>query len=230
MIKTLITGAGRGIGYATCVEFLEKGHSVIAVSRNTKELENLCGIYKGVLTIIKTDITSVEGLDKIIESIESKWGALDVLINNAGTLVNKTLEETRLSDYRKTYEVNVFAPAELSRRCLSYLLSGQIRHIVNISSMGGVQGSSKFPGLSAYSSSKGALGILTECMAEELKGEIKVNCLALGAVQTEMLEEAFPGYVAPLTAKMAGAYIVDFALNGGEYQNGKIISLSVSTP
>jgi NAD(P)-dependent dehydrogenase (short-subunit alcohol dehydrogenase family) len=97
--------------------------------------------------------------------------------------------------------------------------------------MGGVQGSSKFPGLSAYSSSKGATVILTELLAEEFKKTGPAfNSLALGAVQTEMLEEAFPGYQAPLNAAQMAEYIVDFALNGHQFYNGKVLPISSSTP
>ena len=104
-------------------------------------------------------------------------------------------------------------------------------HVLNITSMGGVQGSAKFPGLSAYSSSKGALVILTELLAEEFKDSgPSFNALALGAVQTEMLEEAFPGYKAPVSAAQIGEYIIDFALNGHQFYNGKVLPISSSTP
>jgi NAD(P)-dependent dehydrogenase (short-subunit alcohol dehydrogenase family) len=97
--------------------------------------------------------------------------------------------------------------------------------------MGGVQGSAKFAGLSAYSSSKAALCTLTECLAEELKLEnISVNCLALGAVQTEMLSKAFPGYRAPLSASEMAEFIVQFARSGHYYFNGKILPVSSTTP
>ena len=107
----------------------------------------------------------------------------------------------------------------------------QNAHIVNIGSMGGFQGSAKFKGLSLYSSSKGALAILSECLAEELKErKIFVNCLALGSAQTEMLSEAFPGYHAPLTAREMAGFVVDFATRGHRWFNGKVLPVAVSTP
>jgi len=85
--------------------------------------------------------------------------------------------------------------------------------------------------MSLYSASKGALAILTESLAEELKEQnIRVNALALGAVQTEMLEEAFPGYQAAVTAEEMADFITDFALKAHSYINGKIIPVSLSTP
>lgn len=97
--------------------------------------------------------------------------------------------------------------------------------------MGGVQGSVKFPGLAAYSSSKAAVINLTELLAEEYKDSgISFNVLALGAVQTEMLEEAFPGYKASISAVEMANYIFDFSLNGQKYYNGKLLQVSNSTP
>jgi NAD(P)-dependent dehydrogenase (short-subunit alcohol dehydrogenase family) len=104
-------------------------------------------------------------------------------------------------------------------------------HIVNIASMGGFQGSSKYPGLSCYSASKAALACLTECLAGEFtESGIKVNCLALGSVQTEMLEEAFPGYKAPVDAQEMAEFIADFALKGHKFFNGKILPVAVNNP
>ena len=104
-------------------------------------------------------------------------------------------------------------------------------HVVTVSSMGGIQGSLKFPGLAAYSSSKGAVITLSELLAEEYKEQgVAFNVLALGAVQTEMLEEAFPGYQAPILPNEMANYIADFALNGNKYFNGKVIQVSSSTP
>ena len=97
--------------------------------------------------------------------------------------------------------------------------------------MGGIQGSMKFAGLSAYSSSKGGVITLSELLAEEYKERgISFNVLALGAVQTEMLEEAFPGYQASLTAIEMANYIFDFTLKGNKYYNGKVLQVTTSNP
>jgi short-subunit dehydrogenase len=97
--------------------------------------------------------------------------------------------------------------------------------------MGAFQGSAKFPELAAYASSKTALCNFTEVYAEENKdGNIQMNCLCLGAVQTEMLAEAFPGYIAKISAEEMADFISDFAINKGLFFNGKIIPVSNSTP
>ncbi|MDX1314389.1 MAG: SDR family NAD(P)-dependent oxidoreductase, partial [Eudoraea sp.] len=174
------------------------------------------------------DITTASDVDRVTTHI-SEWGQVDVLINNAGLLLNKPFLESTKKEFEQVYAVNVFGVAELIKAVLPFM--GQTGHVVNISSMGGVQGSAKFPGLSAYSSSKGALITLTELLAEEFKDKgPSFNVLALGAVQTEMLEEAFPGYQAPLSAGKMAAYIQWFALEGHRYYNGKVLPVSKSTP
>ena len=110
-------------------------------------------------------------------------------------------------------------------------LSNAKGQIVNIGSIGGVQGSSKFPGLSIYSSSKGAISILTECLAVELdQFDIKINCLALGAVQTDMLNKAFPGFKAEITALEMASYIVNFINSSSKLSNGLIIPVKKTNP
>jgi len=152
-------------------------------------------------------------------------------VNNAGLLVNKPFEQLNLEDFKRSLEVNYLAPVVLIQGLLPLLLKAHKPHVINISSMGGVQGSIKFPGLSSYSSSKAALGVMTECLAAEFKDRpIRFNTLALGSVQTEMLEEAFPGFKAPLNPGEMAAFIKDFAENGGAFFNGKIIPVSLSTP
>ncbi|HEY9115582.1 MAG TPA: SDR family oxidoreductase, partial [Bacteroidales bacterium] len=161
--------------------------------------------------------------------ILEKISTIDILVNNAGFLVVRPFSELTDDDFDKTFSVNVKSVFKITRDLLPYFSANA--HIVNISSMGGVQGSAKFPGLSLYSSSKGALGILTECLAEELKErKISVNALALGAVQTEMLAEAFPGYKAPLSASEMADFIYNFTLTGNKFFNGKILPVSSSTP
>ena len=144
-------------------------------------------------------------------------------------MLEKPFSQTSQTDFENIYKVNVFGVANLTRIVLPYLQKGS--HVVSISSMGGIQGSMKFAGLSAYSSSKGALITLSELLAEEYKEQgIAFNVLALGSVQTEMLAEAFPGYQAPLSASQMADYIFNFALTGNQYFNGKILQVSSSTP
>ena len=219
----IITGASRGIGFEL-VKILSKKHNVLAISRNIEPLQDIINCQS-----LAIDLSQTDDILQISNYVNALWDRLDIIIHNAGKLVNKPFSETTTQDFLNVYQVNVFAVAELTRQLLPYFKKGS--HVVNISSIGGVQGSSKFPGLSAYSSSKGSLITLTELLAEEYKEkEISFNVLALGAVQTQMLEEAFPGYKANINAKEMAKYIADFSLNGNKYFNGKVLSVANSTP
>ena len=228
----LITGASKGIGFELTKLFANNTNFlVLAVSRNTKTLQH--HIKKSdchnVLPI-KADITIAAHQKKIATTIKALNTPLGILINNAGEIVNKPFEKITAKELYSVYNTNDFAPFTLIQHLIT-LFSKSNAHIVNISSMGGFQGSAKFSGLSAYSSSKSALSGLTECLAEELKPkQIAVNCLAIGAVQTEMLNRAFPGYKAPLSAAQMAQFIFDFAQNGQRYFNGKILPVSSTTP
>jgi NAD(P)-dependent dehydrogenase (short-subunit alcohol dehydrogenase family) len=222
----VITGTSRGIGFELVKLFAKRGDHVLALSRNEMPVKALK--LKNVTTF-PFDLGDADAYKKVQEFIESKWHRVDILINNAGTLLNKPFEKTSMSDFEEVYCTNVFGVAELTRIMIPFMASGC--HVVTISSMGGVQGSMKFPGLAAYSSSKAAVITLTELLAEEYKESgIGFNVLALGAVQTEMLEEAFPGYEAPTTALEMASYICDFAHNGNKFYNGKLLQVSNSTP
>ena len=224
--NVIITGTSRGIGLELVKLFSSSGFNVLSLSRNVKNTQKLNLKNTSFLSF---DITKEEDHLLINEFISKNWKSVDILINNAGLLINKNFQETSLEDFNNVYNTNVFGVARLIQVCLPFMKeNGQV---VNISSIGGVQGSIKFPGLSAYSSSKGALITLTEMLAEEYK-ELKINfnVLALGAVQTEMLEEAFPGYIASISAKEMADYIYDFSTKGSKIINGKIIQISSSTP
>ena len=226
MKQVLITGTSRGIGFEMVKLFSEAGHRVLAISRNPDSGEKLK--LKNVTTIA-CDITQEEDLQQIQDVLNTNWKQVDILINNAGSLLNKPFQEATISEFKQVYNTNVFGVAALIKIVLPLMKATS--HVVNISSMGGVQGSVKFAGLSAYSSSKGALITLTELLAEEYKENgPSFNVLALGAVQTEMLEEAFPGYQASISAEEMAAYIMNFSLNGNKFYNGKLLQVSNSTP
>lgn len=222
----IITGASRGIGYELVQLFAKEGHQVLALSRNDLPCKNLN--LKNVVSL-PCDLSKEDQIKQAADYVKNNWSQVDILINNSGLLINKPFVELTSQDFMDVYQVNVFGVAAMTKTILPFMKKEG--HVVNISSMGGVQGSMKFPGLAAYSSAKGAVITLTEILAEEHKETgPSFNVLALGAVQTEMLEEAFPGYKAPLTAKEMAAYLMDFALNGNKFYNGKMLQVSSSTP
>lgn len=225
MKNIIITGTSRGIGYELALQFANAGHKVLAISRKTPkpllEHENI--------SCLTVDISKEEELQQVKDFITTSWKHADILVHNAGALIHKPFTQITAEEFEYIYKVNVFGVAALNRVVLPYMKSGG--HVVTISSMGGVQGTVKFSGLSAYSSSKGAVITLSELLAEEYKEQgIAFNVLALGSVNTEMLQEAFPGYEAPLSASEMADYIFDFALKGNKYFNGKVLQVSSTTP
>ncbi len=225
MKNVVITGTSRGIGFELAKTFASNNYNVVALSRNNTTL-----IDEKNITTIPFDLNNPKDFDKVTNHLKSEnIDCVDILIHNAGYLVNKSFEEISQEDFIKTYQTNVFGVAQLTQTLLPIM--NKDSHVVGISSIGGIQGSMKFPGLAAYSSSKGALITLFELLAEEYKErQISFNTLALGAVQTEMLEEAFPGFKAPVTPQEIAKYIYNFAIDGNRYFNGKVLEVSSSTP
>ena len=236
-MNIIVTGASRGIGAETVLKLAGKGdHTIILISRNLHKLEELSRNVESINSkcrclLFPLDLSSDEKIHQVCEKIGKEFNSIDILINNAGFLVNKSFMDYDMQEINMMLKVNFLAPVMLIRGLYPLLQKSEQAHVVNIGSMGGVQGSLKYPGLSFYSSTKGALAILTECLAEEYKNTgIKFNCLALGSADTEMSREAFPGYQPPLSAEEIAGFIADFALTANKFFNGKVIPVSLSNP
>lgn len=227
MKNVVITGTSRGIGFELVKLFAEEDFNVLALSRNKEPVAKL---KLDNVNSFSFDLGNESDLKKASDFVQKEWsGKVDILIHNAGAFLNKPFQKTTLEEFRAIYEINVFGLIGLTQQLLPFMTAKS--HIVSISSMGGVQGSLKFAGLSAYSSSKAAIITLTELLAEEYKENGPVfNVLALGAVQTEMLAAAFPGLEAPLSAREMATYIKDFSITGSKFYNGKLLQVSNSTP
>ena len=226
MKNILITGTSSGIGLELLKIYSKNGFKIISLSRsNLPESESkLIGVKH-----INFDISKNENIETLIDLIKNEYKSIDIVINNAGKLINKPFEELTKDDFYSVFDINVFSVAYLIQKLLPFFNIDS--HVVNISSIGGVIGSSKFPGLAAYSASKGALNILTEVLAEEYKESgPKFNSLSLGSVNTPMLKKAFPGYEAQVNPNEMASYIYNFANNGSKLFNGKVIPVSSSTP
>lgn len=229
-MNIIVNGGTRGIGRELVLNLaLDAGNKIIVTGRNDNALKQLSS-YSGNIRGIKLDLADpVTDYESLINKIKCQFDTIDILINNAGMLVSKEFMKTEEIEARMMMDTNFFGPAKLIRKLKPLMSNGS--HIVNITSMGGFQGSLKFKGLSYYSASKAAMACLSECLANEFAdSNIRVNCLALGAVQTEMLEEAFPGYNAPVTPKEMAGFISYFAINGHKFYNGKILPVAISTP
>lgn len=234
-MNIIITGASSGVGFETVLDLAyDSRHKIIALARSAENLNRLLEIAKGlnpeaILYPVAFDIVHDDYHD-LVKFVAFHFDSqIHALINNAGTLINKPFKELSESDHVEMLQNNYIGHVRMIQHMLPMMV--QDSHILNIGSMGGFQGSVKFPGLSAYSASKAALHTLTECLALELAEEqIKVNCLALGSAQTEMLERAFPGFESPVKAFEMGKYIADFAIGGHKFFNGKILPVAVGTP
>jgi short-subunit dehydrogenase len=237
-MNIIVTGASSGIGLQTTKELAKTGeHHIVVISRNREKLALLKTeveqLTESRISIIAFDLGKGDFSDLFIaidNHLKIKEGNnIDILINNAGYLVNKPFVDLNMNEWKNTFEVNLFGAVKLIKALFPYFNRASAAHIVNIASMGGVQGTLKFSGLSAYSASKAAINVLTESLAIEFEQEnIKVNAISPGAVQTHMLEKAFPEFKAPVTAQQMGNYVANFALTGHKLMNGRIIQVSMS--
>tara|TARA_A200000113_G_scaffold53362_1_gene44230 strand:+ start:1141 stop:1812 length:672 start_codon:yes stop_codon:yes gene_type:complete len=220
MKNAIITGTSSGLGFELVNKFIAENYNIISLSRST------CSIKSSLVEHCNFDITNPKSISELKKLIQSKYKTIDILINNAGMLINKPFVELSKKEFISVYDVNFFGVIELIKGILPFFKSKS--QIINISSIGGINGTNKFKGLSAYSSSKGALNILTEVLAEEFKetGPV-INSLCLGSVQTKMLEQAFPGYKAQVQPREMANFIYDFSQSGGKVFNGKIIPISL---
>lgn len=234
-MNIIVTGASRGVGHALVREFAkDPAHHIVAIARDIRALNDLQGAClndqeDAHVYPVGYDLTEAAFPGRLLNDIEATIGKADILINNAGLLIQKPFSDVSPEDIDRLLDVNFKSVVLLIQALLPYMNPGS--HIVNIGSMGGVQGSVKFTGMALYSASKGALAILTECLAEELRDAgISVNMLALGAVDTQMLQKAFPGYTAPVSPAEMATFIASFSKTGHHFMNGKIIPVSLSTP
>ncbi len=219
MKTILVSGSSSGIGLEICIQASDLGLNVLAISRNIEPLEGILNLKAN-----SVDITNDSQIEAYVKKITSENIKIDILINNAGFLIKDSFKKTTYEIFKQTYDVNVFGLASLTRALLPIInKDGQV---INIASVGGLNASKKFPGLSAYSSSKGAVITLTEVLAEEYRSGPRFNCLALGSVQTEMLRKAFPGYEAKVMPSDMAKQILDFALDESSLPNGEIIKLN----
>ncbi len=235
MANIIITGASNGIGFEAAIALASiPGNRILAIARSTDGLQRLQGITiqlnpESTVHILPFDIVYGDYERVLLPFVKERLGEVNILINNAGTLINKPFVETMEADFSEMLQSNFLGHVNMIQHLLPLMPPGS--HIVNIGSMGGFQGSVKFPGLAAYSTSKAALHTLTECLALELTDHaIKINCLALGSAQTEMLEKAFPQYESPVAAYEMGEYIAHFAITGHRFFNGKVLPVAVTTP
>lgn len=231
-MNIIINGASSGIGRETALRLsADKDNQILIMGRNEAEMKRMVNeSINENITFVKLDLVQIEIETGSIKcQIYNRFSRVDILLNIAGTLIVKDFMKLSNDESREMMDVNFFGPAALTRLVVPLMPRGS--HIVNISSMGGFQGSSKYRGLSVYSASKAALSSLSECLSLELADQgIIINCLALGSVQTEMFRNAFPGFTAPVTPGGMAEFIEWFAINGSRFFNGKVLPVALGNP
>lgn len=201
----LITGGGSGIGAACAEEFLRRGRAVVVVGRTASRLRSV----KGALALAG-DVGDEAFARRAFAAARRRFGSVDVLVNNAAHLVKKSFVDTTAAEWDETMRTNLRGPFLFSREFLRAAKPG--RAIVHIGSLGGVQGTEKFPGLSAYTVSKYGISGLTAALAVEARPRgVAVFCVAPGAVDTAMLRKAAPGLKAGAVPADIAKVVADLA-------------------
>lgn len=201
----LITGGGSGIGAACAEEFLRRGRPVVVVGRTASRLRSV----KGALALAG-DVGDEAFARRAFAAARRRFGSVDILVNNAAHLVKKSFVDTTAAEWDETMRTNLRGPFLFSREFLRAAKPG--RAIVHIGSLGGVQGTQKFPGLSAYTVSKHGVTGLAAAMAVEARPlGVAVFCVAPGAVDTAMLRKAAPGLKAGAIPSDIARVVADLA-------------------
>jgi short-subunit dehydrogenase len=181
--RVLITGASRGIGESLARTFAERGANVALVARDADALEKLAADTGG--TAHPADLADADAVRGLLDRVEQDGGPVDVLVNNAGIEITKSIADFTADEVERIYRVNLLSPVELCRQAVPRMLSRGGGHIVNVASLAGV---AVFPGLTAYSSTKSGLSHFTSGLRADLRGlPVHTTLVELGPIPTDML-------------------------------------------
>jgi len=224
-IEIVITGASRGIGLELMKLCATHQHKVMGVARNFPAVKGDWEFFKG----------SISETEALVAAIKRQQGAsharLRILVHNAGQVINRSFEEITDEQLQQLWELNFRAPFSLTRSLITWLGAADAAHVIYIGSMGGFQGSVRYSGLSAYSAVKSAGASLMESLAAEYSETgIRFNALALGAVQTEMLQASIPDFDAGLKPFDMAHYIYTFMMEGYKVMNGAVVPVRRGNP
>jgi NAD(P)-dependent dehydrogenase (short-subunit alcohol dehydrogenase family) len=179
----LITGVSSGFGRAFSEAAVAAGHTVVGTVRRDRDHGPFEAISPGMAHAVLLDVTDVSAIEGVVPSIVSRFGRIDVLINNAGYGHEGVLEESSLAELRQQFEVNVFGAVAMIRAVLPGMRERRSGHIINMSSMAGY---APLPGIAYYAGSKFALEGITGVLAKEVEAlGIKVTALAPGSFRTD---------------------------------------------
>ena len=222
----IVTGASSGIGRATAEMLVERGAMVSVFARSAGKLKSLARKHEGRMLAVPGDVSVPKSVERLFAETEARLGCCDILINDAGTYVDKRIERMTERDWDRVFAVNVRGAFLTTRRAVKNMIARRSGAIVNVSSISGVIGPEKFPGFSAYCASKAALISFTESLAVELKEHgIRVNCVSPGSVDTPMWAAVSGGAPAAMTPAEVAEVILFLASDRSRPINGQNIDV-----
>lgn len=200
-----ITGGSRGIGKAISERFAKEGYDLIINYKEkinrAEELKNeLEGNYNIKVMLVKADLSNEESIIGMINEITNTYKKIDVLVNNAGIVIDKEFDDRTVKDWEDTLKVNLIAPFVLTKLIGSKMFEEKSGAIINISSTNGIN--TYYPSSVDYDASKSGLISLTYDSAVQFAPYVRVNCVAPGWVNTEMNKELEEDFVKEETQKI----------------------------
>ena len=225
----IITGAGRGIGRATARCFAREGAQVVLFSRTHAALDETAAEIEGernrALSIVG-DVSREEDVHVLFRRVMDTYGRVDILINCAGIVAVRPFVDMDVATWDHVLGVNLRGTFLCCLEAFRIMAAQQSGVIINLSSLSGVKGVEKFPGLSAYNVSKAGVAGLTEILAVEGKPyNIRVCAVSPGAVDTEMLRQAAPHLKAGMTPDDMAEILLFLAADSGRMLNGTNIEI-----
>ena len=220
----LITGGSKGIGKAICLALAKEKANIIIAARNDSEIKETMDELKKMdskAIAIHVDVRNEEDVKNLVSRAIDEYGRLDILINNAGVAHKKRLEETTMEKYNEIMDTNLKGVFLCTKYTIPHIRKSKNGKIINISSVAGLHG---IPELSVYSASKFGVNGLTESIASELEGEIKVYSICPGGVDTEMYRSLFAKRPELKPEHIAGK-VMELVSPDSKVISGKIIEI-----
>lgn len=218
----IVTGASSGIGRATALRLADAGALVALFARSEGALEELAASRPGRMIAVPGDASREDDIVRLVSETTSAFGPCSILVNNAGHIEPRRVEEMTTAEWDVHFAVNVRAAFVASRLVLSGMRTGRHGAIVNVASISGVPGPQKFPGFAAYCAAKAALISFSEALSVEVRDDgIRVNAISPGSVDTPMLRRVAPALETNVTPEQMAELIAFLASDRSRAINGQ---------